>query len=116
MRRGITITVERDNPGGVDDYGDPVASTTQTHTIANCAVSPRVGEDELHDRGRAGVIVGLTLFAPAGADIQRHDRIVIAAGDPNAGRYEIEGEAAEWRSPWTGWQAGIQVALRRAEG
>lgn len=112
---GVTITIERDSPGGHDKYGDPISTETTTHTIEECAVAPRTS-NELHDRARAGVIVGLTLFAPAGSDILRTDRVVIPEDAPNAGRYEIEGEPAAWQSPRSGRAFGIQVALRRAEG
>lgn len=113
--RGITITVERGL--GKDAYGDPIAGAPSTHEVDHCWVAPRRGGGrELDDRGREASIVGLTLYAPVGADLLRTDRIVIADGSPNAGRYEVEGEAAEWVSPFTGKHFGFEVALRRAEG
>lgn len=113
--QGITITVER-GPGK-DEYGDPIPGAASTHEVAHCAVMPRRGGGrEVDDRGREGSIVGLTLHAPAGADLLRTDQVVIPAGTPNAGRYEVEGEAAEWVSPFTGRHFGFEVALRRAEG
>jgi len=113
MSRGITVTVVR--PASLDDNGDPLTTDPATHEVEDCIIAPRA-EGEIHDRGREGVIVGLSLYAPAGSDIGRLDLIVIAEGDPNAGTYEVEGEPGEWRSPWTGWAPGIQVALRRAQG
>lgn len=113
--RGITVTVERDDPGGHDAYGDPVDSTPTSFTVDGCAVAPRESS-EVEDRGRHGVIVGLTLYAPADAGLASTDVVVIAAGDPNAGRWEIDGEPAVWVSPFTGWAPGTVAALRRATG
>lgn len=112
FQRGITITVI---PGeiGVDDNGDPIADSREQHDVENCAVAPRFSDDEQTERGRAGVIVGQTIYAPYGADILRTDQIVIPGLE---GVYEVDGEPGPWRSPWTGWEAGLQVAVRRAEG
>jgi hypothetical protein len=30
--------------------------------------------------------------------------------------YEIDGEPGEWRSPFSGWHPGIEVAVTRVEG
>jgi hypothetical protein len=116
VNRGITITVlPRDL--GTDENGDPVEPDPDDEgfEIAGCGVAPRTS-DELHADGRAGVIVGLTLYAPAGSDLRTRDRIEIPAGAPNPGTYEIEGEPGEWRSPLTGWAPGVEAALRRVEG
>ena len=115
FRGGVTITVERGVPGGHDAYGDPIVTEMTTHVIEECAVAPRAAS-ESDARGRAGTIVGLTLYAPAGSDILRTDRIIIPDGVPNTGRYEVEGEPAEWTSPTSGLAKGMQVALRRAAG
>lgn len=113
IRRGITITVER-GPG-LDENGDPVDDEPTTHTIANCAVAPRLAS-EVEERGRQGSVVGLTLYAPPGSDLLHTDIIIIASGDPNPGRYAVEGEAGQWKSPFSGHDFGFEVALRRAEG
>lgn len=110
---GITITVER--PLGRDEYGDPIDGEPERHAISGCAVAPRT-TSEIDAPGRTGVIVGLTLYTPAGADLKRQDIVIIDDGDPNPGRWEVEGEPGEWRNPYTGLRAGIEVALRRAEG
>jgi hypothetical protein len=100
----------RSTPGGVDEYGDPVAGTTTETTLAGAYVAPRES-DEITNRGRAGVIVGLTLFAPYDTDLRHNDRIKV-----DGVLYDIEGEPGRWRNPFTDWEAGIQAALRRTAG
>jgi hypothetical protein len=100
----------RGNPGGVDEYGDPVSGTEDRTTLTGAFVAPREAS-EITNRGRAGVIVGLTLFAPHDTDLVFTDRIEVD-GVP----YDIEGEPGRWRNPFTDWEAGLQVALRRTSG
>lgn len=104
------VTRVRPNPGGVDEYGDPVESTDDTFELDGCAVAPRTSGD-ITDRGRSGVVVGLTLYAPHGTDVRHTDLF-----DIDGTRYEVDGEDGSWLSPYTGWAAGIEVALRRAAG
>jgi hypothetical protein len=99
-----------------DAYGQPVDGAEETyHTIDNVAIAPRQS-DELHGEGRAGVIVGLTAYVPAGGDLLRTDDVIIPPEEPNAGRYLVEGEPGTWKSPYSGQVRGLEVALRRAEG
>ena len=109
LGNAVVIRV-RLTPGGVDEYGDPVTSTETLATIAGCAVAPRSSSD-ITERGRAGVIVGLSLYAPHGTDI-RHDDLF----DIDGTRYESDGEEGTWESPFSGWAAGVELALRRAVG
>lgn len=107
---GTSITVRRDSPGGFDVYGSPVAGTTTETVITGCAVAPRYSTEST-ERGRQGVIVGLTVFAPFGSDILYTDRIVVASVE-----YRIEGEPASWANPFTGSTPGMEIALTRAVG
>lgn len=104
----ISIVVERQL---YDEWtGDPVGEPTP-HTIDDCAVAPRTG-GETNNLGTA-VIVGLSLFAPYASDIVSTDRIYLP-GDPQA--WEVDGEPGNWRSPFTDWRPGCQVALTRQRG
>ena len=100
----------RSAPGGVDEYGDPISGTDSRTTLTGAFVAPRESS-EITNRGRAGVIVGLTLFAPYDTDLTYTDQIEVD-GD----LYDIEGEPGRWRNPFTDWEAGMQVALVRAAG
>jgi hypothetical protein len=75
-------------------------------------VYPRYGESEPTQRGREGVIVGLTALLPADAPSLTYADQVEYGG----ALYEVEGEPFTYRSPFTGWAPGTQVALRRAVG
>lgn len=108
--RGETVTVRR--PGSMtDSYNNalPDWQNTTDHDEPGCAVSPSSSSEE--NAGRAAVIVGLALHAPAGADILSTDRVVVR-GDT----YEVDGEVGDWRSPFSGVAKGIEVALKRVSG
>lgn len=100
----------RQSPGGTDQYGDPIPGTTTVTAMPEAFVAPRTTED-VDDRGRTGVIVGLTLFAPYSTDLTYTDQIEV-----DGVLYDIEGEPGRWKNPFTGWEAGIQAALTRAQG
>lgn len=100
----------RSTPGGVDEYGDPIEGTVTRQVLDGAFTAPRES-DEITNRGRAGVIVGLTLFAPYSTDLRHTDQVEV-----DGELFEIEGEPGRWRNPMTGREAGIQVALRRAQG
>lgn len=111
---GETATVIR--AGLSDDgYGNQVRDwTTAVRTPSpGWGFAPRHG-DENTIAGSQGVIVGLTGYGPPGADVLPTDRMEVR-GEV----YEVVGEVGEWRNPFTGWEPGVEVALRRvyvAEG
>lgn len=106
----MAIVRVRGNPGGVDKYGDPVAGTEDRTTLTGAFTAPRESS-EITNRGRAGVIVGLTLFAPYDTDLAFTDQIEV-----DGTLYDIEGEPGRWRNPFSGREAGLQVALVRSSG
>lgn len=103
--------IVRASPGGHDEYGDPVAGTTQRIPVTPLGVAPRMSE-ESNARGRDGVVVGLTVYLPAGTDIHYTDQYE----DDSGVVHDVLGEPGVWSNPFTGLAAGIQVALKRAEG
>lgn len=110
MIGNATIVRVRTAAGTADRYGDTLAGTVTRTTIDNAAVSPRTSED-IDGRGRAGVIVGLNLYAPHGTDLVFTDQVEV-----DGVLYDIEGEPGSWKSPLSSWEAGVEVALRRAAG
>lgn len=106
----MSIVRVRSVPGGVDEYGDPIPGTENRTTLDGAFVAPRE-TTEIVNRGRAGVIVGLTLFAPYDADLTYSDQVEV-----DGTLYDIEGEPGRWRNPFTNWEAGIQAALVRSAG
>lgn len=107
---GETITVLR--PGSTTDRYDNVVAdwTAPTRTdITGCAVAPRSTSEE--NIGRQAVIIGLTVYTPAGADIRPSDRVEVR-GDV----HEVDGEIGDWRNPFTGTRPGLEVQLKRVAG
>lgn len=105
---GITIEVERAPLDLV--HGDVVYSLS--HVIEGCAVAPRTSTED-NDR-RTTVIVGLTLYGPYDADLLARDRVVLPGEEPRKLRtYRVVGDVGRWRSPFTGWAPGFEVALER---
>lgn len=109
MRSNATIV--RVRPTGVDQYGDTNAGTPDRLTLDPAAVYPR-SSSPVDDRGRSGVIVGLTLLVPdVDADILDGDQIEV-----DGHLYDLDGTAGAWKSPLTGWEPGLEAALIRAAG
>lgn len=104
------ISRVRSSAPGLDAYGDPIPGTETTEPITGAFIAPRQSSD-INDPGRAGVIIGLTLFLPFGFDLRHDDDI-----DIDGTRYRIDGDPGDWYQPMTGWEAGATVALVRAEG
>lgn len=110
--KGETVTRLRATTTS-DGYGGTVLDwTTPTEaTIEGVALAPRTGE-EIHGPGRAGVIIGFTLYCDYDADITYEDRIRRADGAV----YEFEGQPGQWDNPFSGYEHGMTGALRRVEG
>lgn len=102
-------------PGKDTRTGDPIAGTPGQIEVPDAFVAPRSSSD-INDRGRDGVIVGLSLFAPFGVDVIHGDQIRIIDETPFDGLYDVEGEAGQWKQPWSRWEAGCEIALVRATG
>lgn len=104
-----TITVVR--PGELDQHGDPVDpdAEPETHTVEDCVIAPRSDREDA-TRGET-VIVGLTLYAPFGADIRATDQVVL--GTPWSDTFDVVGEPGHWKNPFTHREAGVEVALVR---
>lgn len=100
------LTVLR--PAEPDDYGDAQPGTS--FVVHDCVVVPRSGGRELVDR-RDTVVVGLTAYAPLGADVRATD--VIAR--PDGTQWQVIGEPGTWQSAISG-QGGIEIALERVTG
>jgi hypothetical protein len=110
VNRGEQVTVLT-APLVTDEYGTPSAARDWDNAVPtvveNCVIAPR-SSSEVDEPGRTAVIVGLTVYLPAGATVTAHDRLLVRDDT-----YEVDGEPGRWRSPATGRTAGIEVALRR---
>jgi len=93
-----------------DDYGNKSTTVTEV-TWGPCGLAPR-SSDERVDPHSPAVITALTVYGPA-ADLDEDDKVRIDAGT-YAGVWQVEGIPGDWKSPFTGWNPGLEVALRRA--
>jgi hypothetical protein len=102
---GVTITVHRTTS---DRYGDTTDAVS--HVIEGCGIAPH-SSTESTDR-RDTVVTGLTLLAPAGADLVATDVVEL----PDGALWSVSGDPRAPQSPFTGWQPGIRAALTRVTG
>lgn len=110
-----TVVRVRSTTTGTDSLGDPITTEARV-TLADCIVAPRSGfagssSGDITERARQGVIVGLSLYAPFDADVVHTDQLEV-----DGVLYEVDGEAGRWKQPWSGWEAGCEIALKRAAG
>jgi hypothetical protein len=93
-----------------DDYGNESTDETEV-SWGPCALAPR-SSDERVDPHSPAVVTALTAYGPA-ADLDADDTVRIDAGF-YAGIWQVEGIPGDWKSPFTGWHPGLEVALKRA--
>ena len=109
---GETVTRQRAGVT-VDPYSQEVTADWSNPTsfdIAGCGFDPG-GSGEALDLARNVVTTQPKVYAPAGSDIVASDRLVVRGVV-----YEVDGDVAVWRSPFTGWEPGVVVPLKRSEG
>ena len=107
---GETVTIVRQSPGGTDSYGDPIDSTESRIDIEGVAVAPRYSSEPT-ERGRQGVVVGLTIYPPANSGFLFSDQVEVRGE-----LFDMEGDPGEWENPFTGDTPGAEIALKRAAG
>lgn len=95
-----------ESPRGWDDEGH----TPDALPIGGFAFNPG-GSSEVAADGRSIITTKPTAYGPFGADVKVGDRLVVR-GVP----YDVDGNPAEWVSPFTGWAPGIAVPLELVEG
>jgi hypothetical protein len=89
----------------VDEYGQPV--TVETVTVIKAIVSARVSGTN-YDPDQIVLVQGITLYLPAGSTVFDDDKFIVRGK-----RYEIDGEAFDWRSGLGSWNPGVVVNLQR---
>jgi SPP1 family predicted phage head-tail adaptor len=89
----------------VDSYGQPVYVETQT--TVNGIVSARVSGTNF-DADQIVLSEGLTVYLPSGHNVQDDDKFIVRGK-----RYEVDGEAFDWRQGLGTWSPGTVVNLQR---
>ena len=108
---GETVTVLARAQTGTDRYGKPEFGWPLPGAeVGGCAVAPRTSTEPV-EVGRQSVITGLTVYMPSWVTLSPYDRLIVRGVT-----YRVEGEPGEWRSPFSGWEPGIEVAVTRVEG
>lgn len=100
-----SITQIRQSSSGIDGYGQPVIVTSETELLA--MVAARTGSKTV---GAAEITVtsGLTVYLPAGTDVQNNDIFVVRGI-----RYVLDGEPFDWRNGLGNWRPGTVIDLQR---
>lgn len=107
---GETVTILRAGTPTTDRYGNPIPGVDARTDIEGCAVAPRLAGD-ITDQGRQGVIVGTTVYFPAGTDVRASDRLEVRGEE-----HKILGDPGRWVSPFEAVERGVEVATERVEG
>lgn len=102
---GVMVTL-RTNVTTDDGLGNTTVTPTNTDW-GPCAVAPRYATESTDPRVPP-VIVGKVVYGPTVA-INSDDQLVI-----DGVTYEVDGLPGEWENPFTGWDAGIEVPVKRA--
>lgn len=95
-----------------DEYGNTVESwTAPTEAqVKGVGVEPRPLTESNED-SRNAVTSGFTLYVPPGVTVRPAQRARVRGVV-----YEVLGEPAVWRSPFTGWEPGSVVQVGRVDG
>lgn len=78
--------------------------------IDGCGFNPGQSSEPLQE-ARNAVTSQPEVYAPFGSDVLSGDRIVVRGKT-----YDVDGEPADWRSPFSGWSPGMVIVLKRVEG
>ena len=102
---GVRAFVE----GAKDSHGNPVRSWRPPVERLVFGTYPRYRNEPTV--GRSETVVGLTVLAPPGFEIDYRDRVVVDGVE-----YEVDGEVGDWTRGPFGWAPGVEFALTRAGG
>lgn len=110
---GEPITVTTLTQSGTDDYGDPV--TASTSIVRTGAFAPAIGSESTN--GQDQVVTQPQVFF-TGQDADDVAAVIDSASTLTVRGlvYQVDGDPGDWRSPFTGWHAGLTVPLKRTAG
>ncbi len=108
---GEPVTRRRSEQTGVDRYGNPVYSTTETVLDQRAAFDPG-GSREPVEVGREQVVTTPKLyFLRTWPDLLEQDEVMVR------GRwFTVQGVPADWRSPYESPLGGMVVELQEVTG
>lgn len=107
---GETVTrTRRVDSGTQDTYGNTVW-TTDPVQIPGCGFDPGMST-ELMTGDKDVTTIQPRLYLPAGTSVETGDAFTVRGVE-----YEVDGVAADYQSPFTGWRAGLVVKLKNWSG
>lgn len=109
IRGGETITIVRRSKASTDDYGNPTYVTTSV-TVKDALIAFGA-TDEPVDAGRNAIDNAITVYLPTGTEIQEGDRFVIRST-----QWVKDGDPQELTNPFTNFDGGIVIRLRKRIG
>ena len=104
---GETITLIRRGVIGEDVDGNDVKGEITSEVVG--AFDPAIGFERTG--GMDQVSSQPQVLLPAGTVVGSVDAVMVRGL-----RYEVDGVANVWNSPFTGWNAGVVVPLKRVTG
>lgn len=110
---GETVIRQRATPVEDPYSGEPIGldwDNPNELDLEGCAIWPG-SANEIYAIGRNSEDVELTVAAPSGSDVKRHDRIVVR-GEV----FEVDGTPWDYKSPLTGWTPGLIIELKITNG
>lgn len=108
---GEPVTRRRQQQTGVDRYGNPVYTPVDAVLPERAAFDPGGSRDPV-EVGREQTITTPKLYFPkAYPDLNDTDQVLIRGVV-----FDLEGNPADWKSPYGSDVGGLVVELKKAEG
>ena len=109
IRGGETIKIKRRSATATDDYGNNTYSTTII-TVRDALIGIG-GSSEPADATRDAVDATVTAFLPNGTKVEQGDVFIIRGSE-----WVKDGSPHEWVSPFSNFETGVVVPLRKRRG
>jgi hypothetical protein len=109
IRGGETITIKRRSKAATDDYGNPIYTTLSI--AVKDALIAFGSTDEPVDAGRNAVDNSITAYLPNGTEVLDGDVFVIRSTT-----WVKDGEPQSFTNPFTSFDGGTVVKLRKRNG
>lgn len=101
------VQIIRRSSVSVDEYGEPVFTTTEIDVQALVANRTAMGTT-LFEAAEISITQGLRLFLPAGTEVLDDDTFRVRGK-----LYQMDGEAFDWRDGLGTWNPGVVVDLQK---
>jgi hypothetical protein len=104
---GQQITLITRTRSGQDTYGNDIY--TESSTVVTGAFNPGTSVELV--QGQDLLTVQPTIYLPPDVQPQAIDAVEV-----DGLRFDVDGDTNVWQSPFTGWQPGNVVKLKRVTG